>query len=240
MDVLVKIARVPAHNPWLQREAQTLQRFIDERFLQPLGKTVAGLHDSFLLADGTKRFAVTVLRHRPALVSLEQVLRAHPKGLEPDDALWICRRVIAQPLAALMAGLVHGALVPPHLLVDPIKREPVVLGWPHARPTGERITHLIPSYKAYYPPEILHRQPADHRSDIYMAGKCMIALNGGDVHRNTLPKTLAEPVRRLILACVAMEPKKRPQNAKVFLTDFTAAVRKAYGQTYRPLIVSAT
>lgn len=243
--VVAKIASAPADNVWLEREAQVLARFRDAKAGNPMlgvRKFVPELIDTFLI-EGEKRtrFRVLVTRFVPGLVSVAEVIDAHPKGLEPIDAVWICRRIIAQVMAAEMAGAVHCALTPDHILIDPIAHEPLHIGWAHAldRPheTGSRITHVIDRYRDWYPPEVFDKKTPDVRTDLYMAGKTMIKLLGGDVKRNTLPSSVPDTVARVVRAAAEPSPARRPQSGRAYFDEFTRVVRAEWGTKYRPLMM---
>ncbi len=243
--VVAKIASAPADNAWLEREAQVLARFRDAKADDPMlgvRKFVPELLDTFLI-EGEKRtrFRVLVTRFVPGLVSVAEIIDAYPGGLVPADAVWICRRIIAQVMAAEMAGAVHSALVPDHILIDPISHEPLHTGWAHSldRPheTGSRITHVLDRYHDWYPPEVFEKKPPDVRTDLYMAGKTMIKLLGGDVKRNTLPSAVPDSVARIVRAAVESSPARRPQSGRAYFDEFTRVVRAEWGTQYRPLMM---
>lgn len=242
-EVIVKIASDPRNNTWLEREARILGRFHGateaSRFAR-VKKYVPEILDTFLVPgkDG-KRFRAIILRQVPDLVSVEQIIEAYPRGLDPQDAAWVCRRIIAQTLAASMAAVVHGALVPAHVLVDPFKHEPFHIGWAHAvdDPTGAggRVTHVIDRWREFYPPEVFTRNTFDHRSDVFMAGKTMMKLLGGDAKSNTLPSSVPNAMARVVLRCVEASPARRFQDGKQALDEFTRVVRSLWGKVYRLL-----
>lgn len=240
--VILKIAATPKDNSLLEREARLLARFTGPKAkasLQAISRFVPHLLDTFLVAgERGQRLRVNVTLDRPNVLSLTDIRRTFPDGLDPRDAAWIWRRVLGQTLAASMAGVVHGAIVPDHVLVEPITHEPVHLGWLHAldRSVGTpRITSIMTRWRDFYPPEVFNKHPVDHRSDLYMAGQTMIYLVGGDVHRKTLPSGFPDRVGRCILRCVHDIPARRPSDGRVVLDDFTRVIRETWGRVYRPL-----
>lgn len=241
-EVVVKIASEPRNNVWLEHEVKILKLFRDGRSegLQRIQDFVPEVLDTFFVSGehGT-RFRAVVERYVPGLVSVKEIIEAYPRGLDPRDAAWIFRRVLAQTLAASMAGVVHGALVPDHVLVDPLKHEPFHIGWAHAVSGGDgtsgRITHVINRWRDLYPPEVFARQPVDHHSDIYMAGKTMILLLGGNPKTNNLPDAVPKQVAQAVLRCVAINPAHRWKSGKLALDGFTDVVRSLWGRVYRPL-----
>lgn len=237
--ILAKVARAPTDNPLLEHEAALARRFATEPSLRPAARFMPELKDTFLVPDGALQLRVSIYAHRTELRSLATILDAYPSGLPPEDAGWISRRVMAQALAAESVRMVHGAIIPAHVLVHPLAREPLHLGWAHAQPASiaARITHIVAEAKEFYPPEVFAKGVVDARTDIYMAGAVITKLFGGDVCGRSLPAHLPRSVRENILACLHESPARRPQGARAALDAITRSVRDAWGKTYRPLVL---
>ncbi|MBI3957010.1 MAG: hypothetical protein HY340_03395 [Candidatus Kerfeldbacteria bacterium] len=243
--VIVKIAADPTVNSRLEWEGRVLSRFHNPKAAGKLARLqpfVPKLIDTFLVSgERGQRFRANVLPYRAGMVSITEILAAYPGGLDPRDAAWIARRVISQTLAATMVGVVHGAIVPDHVLVEPILHEPLHIGWLHAvdnpHQSGKRITMVIDRWREFYPPEVLRKQPPDHRTDLYMAAKTLIQLFGGDTARNMFPGAVPDPIARVIRQCVESDPARRPNDGRAVLDEFTRAIREAWGRAYRPLVM---
>lgn len=237
--VIIKIAATPPDNARLEFEANLLSRFNGRTVrneLVKLGPFLPNLIDTFMVAaDGGRQFRANVMVEKPGLVSVTDIRRAFPNGLDPRDAAWVFRRTLAHTIAARMAGVVHGAIVPDHILVEPIKHEPLHIGWTTAVELGRPLTTIINRWREFYPPEVFRKSPADHRTDLYMAGQTMVYLLGGNTQRKSLPKSLPEPVAKIIRRCLDDDPARRPTDGRVVLDDFTNAIAAAWGRTYRPL-----
>lgn len=242
-QVLVKIAHEPMFNSWLEREAAILMRVHNAKAgnsLSGIARYVPSLIDTFLIEGaGHTRYRVNVTNYTKDMVSVAQIIAAYPYGLEPAQAAWVARRIIAQALAASMAGVVHGAITPDHVLVGPVTHEPLHIGWAHAidataKKKG-RITHVIDRWRDYYPPEVFDKKTPSMRTDLYMAGKTIIQLLGGDVKRNTLPGVVPDKMKRITLQLVEKSSSRRPQDGKRYLDEFTRVVRDIWGKKYRPL-----
>lgn len=237
--VLVKISALPEHNSLLEHEAQILKKFATEKKLENIKKFVPTLLDSFVLPDKERRrFRVNVMPFHDGYYSLTEIKKFFPTGLDPRDAAWICRRVISQVVAAHMAGVVHGALTPDHVLVHPVSHDPIHIGWVHAvnQATGfQRITMLVERWRDWFPPEVFAKELPDQATDIFMTGKTMIYLLGGDIKKNTFPKSVPTEMQRVILQCVDPQRGKRPQSGADLLLSFTDMLLKLWGRKYRKL-----
>jgi hypothetical protein len=134
---------------------------------------------------------------------------------------------------------VHGAIVPNHVLVNPITHEPLHIGWAHAivRPEERdaKLTTIIDRFKDWYPPEVFAREVPSHQTDLYMAGKTMLYLLGGDVARNRFPSHVPGPVVQIVQRCLETKVEKRPRDGLVLMHEFLKVIEKLWGRNYRPL-----
>ena len=240
--IVAKVAKRPTFNQYLAHEAVILKRVGEQPALQSVARFVPELLDTLTLTEaGNQQFRVNVYRHVPGMVSLTQVRERHHTGLVPEDALWIARRVIAQTLAAHMMGVVHGAIVPDHVLVHPLRREPLHIGWAHAVLEPEkhkrRITTVIERWRDWYPKEVFDRAVPSHQTDLYMAGKTILYLLGGDVVRNRFPNHIPTDLVHLIGRTLEENPRARPSDGLVFMHELTTMAHRHWGKTYRPLPV---
>ena len=63
-----------------------------------------------------------------AAASLAQVHAAYPRGLDPRDAAWMWRRLLVALGTVHAAGVVHGAVLPDHVLIHPDLHD-TLIGW---------------------------------------------------------------------------------------------------------------
>lgn len=238
IPVIAKIAREPADNSWLEKEAVLLKRVADAKAKTPLlsiSPFLPNLLDTlFVEGEGGRRYRANIARFVPGMVSVADIMRAYPNGLDAPQAAWVGRRIIAQVLAASMLGVTHGAITPDHVLVNPVSHEPLHIGWGHALTSG-RVTHVIDRWRDMYPPEVFKKADADYRTDIYMAVATIVRLLGGDVASKALPASVPSEMARLILRCLDTSPSRRPQDGRALLDEFTRIVRSVWGSTYRQL-----
>lgn len=218
--VLVKIALTPTANAALSWEATLAGRS------EPC---LPQILDSFRMpSTGGTAFQVLVYAVRPGYVSLTEIMERYPNGLDPRDAAWICRRVLGQCVVAKSLGVVHGAIVPDHVLVHPLTHEPIHIGWAHARELhGEvapRLTAVIDRWRGWYPPSVLARKPCTPTLDLEMAAKTMLALFGPE---EAVPQELS----KLLYDCA----RGKEGDARAVLSRFTDMIRRLWGRQYRPL-----
>lgn len=221
MDVLLKVARQPANNDLLRREAETLAQL---RSVTPgrLHAYLPDLQDSFAHRDqstGVER-EVNVFAHPPGWVSLGAILDACPDGLPGRAVAWIWRRLLVALGIAHRAGVVHGAVVPDHVLIEPEQHGLVLSHWCYATAGGEPVPAIVRRYRDWYAPEIAARGRPTPGSDIYLATRVMTALLG---HR------APEPLRAFARGCLLPAPAARPDDAWQLLAELDEVLGNLYG-----------
>ena len=89
----------------------------------------------------------------------------------------------------------------------------------------------------YYAPEIPRRKkPVTPQTDLYMLGKCMVVLLGGDVGTGRMPDSIPKPVRTFISSLLIENQSKRPDDAGKLHEEFDALLESVVGKPkYRPL-----
>ncbi|MFN8505101.1 molecular chaperone DnaJ [Kouleothrix sp.] len=239
--VLLKTARSARDNDLLQAEARALREI--ERGLagQRVRAHFPTLIEHLLVSDAAgARRQMNVLRAEQGVVSLAEVIRAYPAGLDPADAAWMFNRVLAALGSAHSLGLLHGAVTPAHVLVRPADHNGILVGWCASVPIGEPLRLRSPAYAADYPPEVAARQPATPATDIYLAAACMARLLGGDPFGPALPPRVPRPIARLLRACLIAAPQRRIADAWQLFDEFRALLGQLYGPPqFRPFAMPA-
>ena len=241
-DVVLKVARHPTDNDLFAREARVVRQ-VWRRSPQKFKPYVPKLHDSFVYRDASSGVdrAVNVFRAVPGLVSLAHL----PSPVDGRDAAWMWRRLLVALGVAHRAGVIHGAVVPDHVLIEPAEHGLVLINWcyasaePSAGPDGpapqasrNTVPALVRRYRDWYAPEIASRVPPTPGSDIYLATRCMVALMGDRV-----PEALA----RFARGCLAASPAARPDDAWQLLAELDDVLGHIYGpRRFRPFALPAT
>jgi hypothetical protein len=234
--VLLKVTRLARNNDLLQSEAKALRKVDRVLDHQPVRAHFPTLVEHFLLrtAAGDQRHT-NVLRAEVGYVSLAEVLRAYPNGLAAADAAWMFNRMMTVLGVAHSLGIVHGAVVPAHMLVRPADHNGMLIDWCYSVPAGEPLKAITPPYAADYPPEVHDRQPVTPATDLYMAARCMARLLGGHPTTLELPKSVPRPIRTLLSACLLPAAQRRADDAWQVFEDFHEILGRLYGPPqFRP------
>jgi hypothetical protein len=223
----LKLPRSPVNNDLMEREAsalRTLAEFGDPRFLPYVPRLV----ESFRHRDpdsGADRW-INVIGTVPGLRSLAEVGAAYPGGVDARDVAWMWRRLLVALGFAHRAGLVHGAVLPTHVLIEPDEHGVVLVDWCYSVPPGERITALVPDFADRYPVEVHKRRLPGPGTDIFMATRCMTDLMG--------PKAPG-PLRSFAAGCALSTLDARPDDAWRLLDELDGVLARLYGpRRFRP------
>jgi len=230
---LLKIARNPADNDLMRREALSLAMLRD-RIEPRLRAYFPHLVEARRRQDpgsGVERLA-NVIGELPGFVSLAEVRAAFRAGVDARDAAWMWRRLLVAIGAAHRAGLIHGAVLPEHVLIHPAEHGLVLVDWCYSilAPAG-RLAAAVRRYRDWYPPEVLAGRAAGPDLDIWLATRCMTELIGARI-----PERLA----RFAAGCALASPRHRPPDAWQLLAELDELLDRLYGpRVFRPFAMPA-
>ena len=232
-DLVVKLARDPGDNDLIGAEVDALRRIADlgdDRFVAYLSRLVGTVRHRDP-ATGVERVG-TVLSRLDGFHTLAEVAAAHPDGLDPRDAAWMWRRLLVGLGHAHRAGVVHGAVLPEHVLIHPEKHGLVIVDWCYAVPIGGRIPALVSRHRSSYPPQVADRRPADPSVDLHMAARCMAGL---------MKQLAPTPLRGFVRGCTLPDATRRPHDAWQLLSELDETLERLYGpRRFRPFRMPAT
>lgn len=235
--VVLKIARQPNDQDLLTREARVLKRLgqtanhNDRHFRRYLPT----LHEASAVTINDQSRALNVLRpynDTRRYFSLAQVIAAFPQGLDLRSAAWMISRLLEVLAWTHRQGLLHGAVLPEHVLINEAHHGAKLIDWCYSVedwPSGKRVDAISVTYRSWYPPEVLAKSPANPATDIYLAAGCAAALLGGDGATGQLPNSVPSRVARILAACRIPNPHRRYQNTFELYADFRQALEQQYG-----------
>jgi len=243
-----KVVQSAADNDLLEHEAKVLATLYpadqpEEKFYRFLPR----VHDTFMLrgAKGRTNRRVNVLPLYSEHVSLSDVIKAHPGGVDYRDAVWMFKRTLMALGFVHRKGVVHGAVLPTHVLVHPVEHGAKLIDWAYAVqdpwPKDGRVKAMSTPYREFYAPEILAKGMVSAHTDIFMAAQCMVALLGGDVKSRKAPATVPVQIRMFLESCLFSAQFRRPDDAWALLEEFDQMLERLVGKPkYRPLVMPAT
>lgn len=176
---VLKMPRSPADSDLMEREAKALRKLDDAppefRMYAP------ALIETFRHKDGTTRALrrCNVIEPLDGFYSVAQVASMFPGGLDPRDVAWMWRRLFVAIGVAADNGIVHGAVVPENIMIEPVKHGVVLVDWCYScMEDGQTIPAIIADYRSFYPQSVLDKEPPTYAIDVAMAARSMVWLCG--------------------------------------------------------------
>ncbi|MET8120939.1 serine/threonine protein kinase [Micromonospora sp. NPDC005291] len=230
-DRLLKLPRQPTDNDLMGREAHALRTIAergDPRYLPYVPRLVDGFRHRDTVSGAERR--INVLATTPGLHNLDEVRRAYPDGLDARDVAWMWRRLLVVLGLAHRAGIVHGAVLPRHVLIEPDAHGVVLVDWCFSAPVGSTIPALVPGHEDWYPQEVTAKRPCRPGTDIAMASRCMSWLMG--------PRAPRE-LHGFAQGCRQRSLDARPDDAWRLLRELDQVLDRLYGpRTFRPFTLT--
>lgn len=203
--VLLKVLRNPDDAPLFEHEWDVLEQLqcstangaatFTTRLPQPVARG--------LLHGGPHAGAHAMALRWPGgfLHTFEAVRRAYPTGIDPRVSIWMWRRILETLSFLHRSGVVHGAVLPQHLLVQHREHGVRLVGFSCADRAGARLRAVCTSAQDYYPDSLLSAETLTPAADLMMSARCIAAVLGGEPSRGTVPDAvpgaLAALVRRV-------------------------------------------
>lgn len=236
-EVVLKLTDANEDGDRVQAELQLLQELQQSTaqgadfFASLLPQPVA--LDATPAPDGRPR-QVAVYRWRSGFHhTLADVRRVHPAGVAGPVAVWIYKRLLEFLGWLHRAGVVHGAVLPPHALIHPRDHGVVLVGFTCAARldgSGQATLPALPrAWRGLYPPGVAPGTSALPALDLVMAARTVLTLLGGEPERGRPPQHLPGALRRLLAEQAASGAERRQSDAWEVLPRLAEAAQDAYG-----------
>lgn len=260
---IFKVARRVFENDLLETEAAVLTKLFpatqkEEKFWRYLPRCL----ESFKTEKSKRQ--VNVIEWYDEFLSFEEIIRAYPMGIDFRDVTWMFKRLLAGIGFPHTQSIIHGALLPPHVLVHPTGHGAKIIDWAYAvdlkatlppltmwerldedddgkpTPRYHHVKAISKLYEDYYAPEILKKELPTPAADIYMVAKCAVALLGGDVKTNQMPDAVPREIQEFLDPMLRADPARRPQDAWKLHEEYDLLLRRVVGKpVYRPFAMPA-
>ncbi len=140
-----------------------------------------------------------VLRWSPGFVhTLEAARRAYPGGIEPRASIWMWRRILEVLSFLHRSGIVHGAVLPQHLLTQEHEHGIRLVGYSCADSPGTGLQAVNTRFEAFYPAEALKSQTLSLAMDVRMSARCIAFVLGADPLAQKMPSSVPPSLAALV------------------------------------------
>jgi curved DNA-binding protein CbpA len=144
VPAIVKVVRDPRKGEKLQAEAHALGAILKADRIGDLVEMYLPRYvEAFGIRRGRKTHQALAFRRSPSAVTLSEVVRAFPNGVDPRDSAWIARRLLYSLGLVHAEGYAHGGLSQTsHILILPEKHGVILWDWSSARKVSEETRAL--------------------------------------------------------------------------------------------------
>jgi hypothetical protein len=161
------------------------------------------------------------------LYTLDELRSHHPAGLAPRHVAWIWRRLLTILGFAHTHDIVHAAVLPEHILVEPRDHKVVLIDWCCAVAdwrSNRRPVALVGGYRGWYARQSALRTPPTPALDVALGARCMIELLGGNPITGQTPPPVECAIARYFRRCLQSK-----QPAWRLLDDFDRLIESLWG-----------
>ncbi len=232
-DVLAEfhIAGVPGDNDLMANEAAMMRLLSDGAIAAGYARMLPHFIESLSYAEGSIHRTANVFLQKGHFVTLADVIKMYPDGVDPKDMAWIWRRLLDVLGYAHRKGIIHGSVIPPNILVGVGNNHEVVLrNWQGSvkLDANKTIPIIDPEYKSFYPKEVLEKDVPFHGTDLYTAAKSMLAFTDKSNPRFT----------GFLMSCAMPSTSSRNVSLWSVRSQFTELMDKTWPKReYRPLML---
>lgn len=239
--VLLKILRSAEDRPLLDAEWQALQR------LQASEAPGASAFTR-LLPQPVLRGQVSEGAHRGAEVlglrflggfrhTVAEARRAYGAGVDPRVGVWLWRRLLEVLSFVHQSGLVHGAVLPQHVLFEDGDHGARLVGFGCAGRAKESLRAVCTAEEAFYPAWFLASATLAPGADLCMSARLVAFLLGGEPSGAGLPSAVPPPLASL-LGQVASRAEGAPADAWALREALGPLARQLFGPpSFHPLVM---
>ena len=242
---VLKVVRSYENNDLLAAEARNINR-IREQLTGNWLDCIPEIKETILLDEGAVQKRINVMTYFDNFLTVSNIrTRFVDAGQQVDGRSlgWMWRRMLKMCEAIHHCGIIHGAILPPHVMFypdndgnvstkDPRKHAIRLVGWANSIDTRSRtkLSVVDKNWKFMYAPEILAKEKLGPTTDMYMGAATLLNLVYGTLNqRKMYNPSISIPIQQSLLQCIEKDPKNRPQNPKKHFEALDALLLKEFG-----------
>ncbi len=171
--------------------------------------------------------------------TMEEVFRAYPQGIPPRASIWVWRRILETLSFIHASGMAHGAVLPPHLLIQDNEHGVRLVGYSRTGRAGEKLPAVSTGFDAFYPPPPKSKPTLTAKLDLVMSARCITAVLGGDPATGSLPEAVPAPLAEIVQRIARADPVAKPvEDAWAIREELGEIADKVFGPPqYIPIVL---
>lgn len=242
--VILKVLRDPADAPRLDNEWEMLQAL--QKSDAPGAETFARLlpepvmHGTVTANAFTGR-RVNIIRWASGFHhTFDAVQRAYPNGIPPRASIWAWRRILEVLSFIHASGFVHGAVLPPHLLVQENEHGVRLIDYCTAGYVGQRLQYVTAGYDVFYPKGLRVGSLLTQQVDLVMSARCIASILGGNPVDGSLPAAVPAPLAALLRRVAMSDPFSNTEKAWALREELGRLADAVFGAPqFNPIVMPA-
>jgi len=214
---LLKIARRPEDNDLLVKEEEHLGLLRADSRCGSFARFLPVVLDVF---EASNRRAL-VFAFAPDLLSLNAIKAQLPRAVPFHHIIWMVNRALEILGYAHQIGIIHGGILPHHLLYRLADHGLVLIDWSCSVrfPGDQHIPLLVKRWIEHYPKEVKNR-------DAYIATDLYMTMRSAQWAADRIPSRF----RALFDWCLAESPAARPHDAWELQDRWRKLAEEEYGK----------
>jgi hypothetical protein len=233
---IIKLLRDEKNKPHFENEWQRIQTLHrssasgTEIFSRLLPQPI--VHGEITGAEHHGKTASVFRREIGWRYSLAEILQANPQGIPVRASIWLWRRILELLTFIHSSGLVQGAVLPQHILIQENEHGARFSNYMCTLPTGEALALMYKTHSECYPSWLKRGGTLSAQTDIVMSARCMISALCGDPEQGTLPQAVPAELANVILnVASAKNPQHITSDAWALREELGSVADKIYGNS---------
>ncbi len=191
-SVIIKLAHQRLGADCFEREAWMLARMRDDATSEATKDYARRVHTVIARGELTRgdtgeTAAAIAFEAKPGYDwNLAEALAEYPHGVPSHAVAWIGRRMFEEMAWLHQIGIVHGAIIPEHVLIHPFTHQATLIDHSYAASIGQPIEYHVTTRAEFYPTALLDLEPAARSFDVVMAARCLLWALSGAVDERTV------------------------------------------------------
>jgi hypothetical protein len=159
--------------------------------------------------------------------TFEEVLQVYPQGIPPRASIWIWRRILEVLSFIHNSGMVHGAVLRAHLLVQENEHGVLLVGYNAAGRLGEKLRTISSRHESFYPTRKFSTLTAE--LDLIMSARSIVAILGGTPATGSLPATVPDRLAGIIQRIALADPVRLKESAWTIREELGVIANEVFG-----------
>ncbi len=180
---------------------------------------------------GTPRAAAVYRWHSGFQHSLTEVREVYSGGVDPRAAVWMWKRLLEVLGFVHRNGYVHGAVLPPHVLLHPRDHGLMMVGWSNAVRFASRrpLPSTSASHRDFYPDAVWRGDAPTPATDLVMGARTIAWVLGSEPASGTVPVAVPPPLADLLRRFCDADYREATGDAWRVKELVDAAARESFG-----------